>query len=575
MMFLVLFVFTITEDILFKTEQDIDFEIILKDLEYLRNNPVDVNTAGFEQFAKIPFLSSNDIIKIIEYRDKRGLFESVDELAEANLIGADLLQMIRPFLTVGEKKYMRKMLNARLRARTALPGEEQSLQYYSRTTGQLGDYSVHAVTERDPYEDDLLDHYAVGLLIDEGKRKFALGKYNLDLGAGAVLSSVGSFFRGIDFRMMLNERGLIPYTSALENGGFFGAALSDSLVLNYTIFYSNQKLDGIIDSLGFARSLDQSGEHTDSLSLSRKDRINEEIFGYDIRYRKADVLIANRSYVCTYEPSFAASDSVVKFHGSNFFLTSMEFRHYSESFVFFSEVSRSWKNHIGGLFGFSAVFPYIDFNLAGRYFPQGFYSPKGVEAEANHAAGTLDIMHRSSIIDAGISLTLDNRLDEDTTKHDLKLSFGKKLGNLDARVNFRRRYRAEDVDLSGSEVLLRLKVTRFLFFDLRFEEKSLYEEETERGIFFALELGLDLKRFDARARYGIFDTDTYAARIYAYEIDLQGVVNNRMLYGEGEYWFVYLSLRPLQKLKLSMKYSNVSRDAISNRQIGGQIDLIL
>jgi hypothetical protein len=574
-MILLLFFITITEDILFKTEQQIDFEVILRDLEYLRDNPVDINTAGVEQFASIPVLSPNDIMRIIDYREDHGLFRSVDELVEAKLIGPELLQLIRPYLVVGKKEYRIKTFKSRVRARTALPGKEESLEYYTRTAGQLDDYGVYAVTERDPYEDEIFDHYAIGLLIDGGKRKFAMGKYNLDLGAGAVLSSVGSFFRGIDFRIMLNERGLIPFTSALENGGFFGAALSDSFIVDYTLFYSNQKLDGLVDSLGFARSLDPSGDHIDSSSLSRKDMIDEEIFGYDIRYRRADLLIASRSYVCTYSPSFVVSDSVAKFYGSSFGITSVEFRHFGESFVFFSEVGRSWKNYIGGLFGFSAVFPYIDLNLVGKYFPGGFYSPKGIEAEANHATGTLDIMHRSSIINAGMSLTLDNRLDVDTTRHDMKLSFGKKLGILDARVNFRRRYRDKDVDLSGSEVLLRLKATRFLFFDVRFEEKSSYKEETETGIFFALELGLDLKRFDARARYGMFNTDTYAARIYAYEIDLQGVINNRMLYGEGDYWFVYLSIRPVQKLKLSVKYSRVNRDDVSDRNIGGQIDLIL
>lgn len=575
MTFLLLFFLTITEDVLFKTEQNIDFEIVLRDLEYLRDKPVNINTATIEQFAKIPFFSSNEIMRIIEYRQLHGPFDSVDELADARLINTDLLEIIRPFLTVGEMKYIAKALSIRCRARTDLPAEEQSLEYYSRGNGRLGDYSVYWVTERDPYEKDLLDHYAAGVLIGDGRRKFAMGKYNLDLGSGAVLSSVGSFFRGVDFRIMLNERGLIPYTSTLENSGFFGAALSDSFFIDYTIFYSNQKLDGLVDSLGFARSLDLSGEHTDSLSLSRKDQISEEIFGYEVRYRKSNVMVANRSYLCTYEPSFAVSDSVAKFYGSNFFLTSLEFRHFSESFVVFSEIGRSWKNRVGGLFGFSAVFPFVDFNLAGKYFPSGFYSPKGIEAEANRAIGTLDVMHRSRIVDAGLSLTLDNRLDEDTTKQDLKLNLGKKLGILDARVSFRRRFRSDDVELAGSEVLLRIKATRFLFFDLRFEEKSLYKEETERGIFAALELGLDFKRLDIRTRYGIFDTDTYAARIYAYEIDMQGVVNNRMLYGEGEYWFMYLSLRPLQKLKLSMKYSSVSRDTVTDKHVGGQIDFIL
>ena len=403
-------------------------------------------------------------------------------------------------------------------------------------------------------------------------RKFALGKYNLDLGAGVVLSSVGSFFRGVDYRVMANERGLLPYTSTVENGGFFGGAFSDSLAVKYTLFYSNQKLDGRVDSLGFARSFDESGQHTDSLSLSRKDRINEEIFGYDVRYRSPDMLISNRTFFCNYTPMFATTDSVHGFCGDGFFITSFEFRYFGESYMFFTEVARSWKNNLGGLFGFSAAFPGIDLTLAGKYFPTGFYSPKGIEAVANRAGGTIDIRHHSRIVDVGLNLNLDNKIDEDTTKYDFRLYFARRLGILDARVNFRRRYREEEKDITGSEVLLRIKPVGFLFFDFRFEQKLVYEEMTESGIFGALELGLDFKRFDARVRYGIFDTDSYAARVYAYEVDLPGIVNNRVLFERGQYGFVYVAFRPIHGIKVSAKYVAVSRNEETDKKLGSQID---
>ncbi len=574
-MLILLFFLTVTEDAIFKTEQEIDFALMLQDLEYLRTRPIDINTAGVDQFAEISFLSSNEILKIIAYREEHGPFGSVAELADVPGIERDLVEMIMPYLTVGVKKVEKRELNSRLRARTELPFAEPSLEYYMKTEARFGDYEVCVITERDPYEIELLDHYAAGLLVGEGERVFALGKYNLDLGAGAVISSVGSLFRGIDFRIMLNERGLIPFTSTLENGGFFGAALSDSFFVDYVLFYSNQKLDGLIDSLGYARSIDDSGEHTDSLSLSRKENINEEIFGYDVRYQTTNTLIANRSYLCRYDPSFATDDSVVKFYGSDFFISSIEFRHYGDVFVVFSEVARAWRNRLGGLFGFSAIFPWFDFNLAGKYFPGGFYSPRGVEVSPNHASGTIDIEHHSPIVDAALSMTLDNRLDEDTTKHDLRLSLRKKLGILDARINFRKRFWADDIDLSGSEAFIRLRPLRFLFLDLRFEEKSLYLEETERGVFLAFEVGFDRKTVDVRIRYGMFDTDSFAARIYAYEIDLQGVINNRMLYGEGQYGFIYVAWRPIQEIKLSMKYSAVNRTSDSDRRLGGQSDVNL
>jgi hypothetical protein len=571
-MLVFLLIITITDDLIFKTEQDIDLELILKDLEDLKSQPLDINSATIEDLAKIPYLTSNSAIKIVEFRGRYGLFRQLDDLLKIRGFDRVLVETIRPFVTVGIKRVDVKKIAARFRSQTELPRQDQSPEYYTRFGFSLDQYSVHVVTEKDAYENEFFDHYAAGLFVDDGVRKFALGKYNLDVGAGAALSTVGSFFRGIDFRIMLNERGLIPYTSTIENGGFFGAAFSDSFFVNYKLFYSNQRLDGRIDSLGYARSLDPSGDHVDSLSRSRKDQINEEIYGYDVRYRWANASIANRSYFCNYRPAFATADSHTKFYGDDFFITSIEFRYFGESFVMFSEVARAWENRVGGVFGFSTSLPYVDLNLAGKYFPEGFYSPKGIEADDDLAAAVLDLKHHSRIVDVGAVLTLDNRLSEDTTRYDLKFSFAKRLGMLNARFNIRRRYRAERRDLSGSEALLRFMITRFLFFDFRFEERSIYDEQVEKGIFGALEVGLDLKKLDVRARYGIFDTDSYGSRIYAYEIDLPGVLNNRMLYGDGDYELVYVSLRPVPQIKLSMKYSAVHRDPISDRQIGGQID---
>ncbi len=573
MIIFILLLTAVVDDVVFETEQVIDFELILNDLEYLRDHPLDINRASVGDLTKIPFLALNDAIKIVEYRAEHGPYRSLDDLISIPGFDRSLIEALAPFLAVRVKEVAVKRVGARARLQSSLPATRSSVECYTRTNILINEYGVHTVTERDPYEDRFFDHYAAGLIIDEGRRTFALGKYNLDIGAGAMLSPVGSFSRGMDFRIMLNERGVVPFTSTAEDGGFFGAALSDSLIIRYTIFYSNQKLDGSVDSLGFARSLDPSGEHVDSLSSSRRDRINEEIRGFDLRYRNDHLLVAGRAYLCTYEPAFAAEDSTEDFYGRDLFMAGAESRYLGDNYVIFSEIARSFRDRIGGLFGISTAFPFCDVIVCGKYFPRGFYSPKGVEADPDRAAGILDLQHHSSIVDVGFGLTLDNELDEDTAKQDLRLGFAKQIGMLDARVLLRRRYRGETVDLSGSEVLLRLKAARYFFLDLRFEERTVYEEEAQRGIFVALEAVVDMKRWVARVRYGIFDTDTYASRIYAYEIDLPGVINNRMLYYKGTYGFAYVSVRALESVKVTAKYSVVNRDGISDRRIGCQVDL--
>jgi len=75
-------------------------------------------------------------------------------------------------------------------------------------------------------------------------------------------------------------------------------------------------------------------------------------------------------------------------------------------------------------------------------------------------------------------------------------------------------------------------------------------------------------------RYGFFDTDSYGARIYAYEMDLPGIINNRMLYGRGHCGFVYVSVKPIAWMKVSAKYSAVRRDDEQDRKLGAQIDCV-
>ncbi len=576
-MIAILLVIILSDEVtIFEIEEERDLEVILKDMEDLRDNPLDLNTAHFKELTKVPYLSITDCLKILEYREKHGPYRSPKDLLNIPEFDPFLLDRIKYFVTVKAKPLQVGKFAARMRLQTKIPQRTFSEEYYTRTECAYGLYNLFLITEKDPYEKSFFDYYAAGIVIDHGIRKLALGKYNLDLGSGVVLSSIGSFFESIDFRMMTRERGIIPYMSVLENSGFFGIAYSDSLFLNYTCFYSNQKLDGRIDSLGLACSFDESGEHTDSLSLSRRDRIQEHLFGYDVRYRFSNLLISNRTYWCSYNPEFVCNDSLVKFYGDRFWISGIGVKYFGDFFMMFSEFARSYKNRIGGLFGFSGYFPYFDFNLAGKYFPVGFYSPKGVEAEADYIGGAVDIKHSSKIANFGTTLTMDTETDEDSMRYGLKLNFEKRMGILNAKFQIRWRYTAQTMDLSGSRIFLRIKPMKNLFLDIRLEEKYVYDSNgMEKGIFGALEAGTEFDRLRLRVRYGLFHTDSYNSRIFAYETDLPGIINNRMLYYDGDYGFIYVSFKPIDLFKISGKYSVVNRDTLSIKQFGAQLDIRL
>lgn len=559
---------------IFETEETRDFEIIVKEFESLKISPLDINTAAQEDLMKIPYLTITDCLKIIGYRQKYGPFSSVEDLS--NIPGLDQITVnrIKPYMTIKAKPFKLENLTTRIRFKKTLK-ETKSEEYYTRSQAVFNEYNIFLITEKDPYESSFFDYYASGLLIDEGKRRFAFGKYDLDLGSGVILSSVGSFFQSTDFRMITSERGIIPYTSTIENSGFFGAALSDSLFLNYTLFYSNQKLDGRIDSLGYARSFDETGKHIDSLSINRKDCINEELWGYDIKYHLPNILIANRAYLCNYNPPFVCEDSFSQFYGKNFWITGLGAKYFGDYFVLFTEVARAYKNRLGGLFGFSGLFPYnLDFNIAGKYFPLGFYSPKGIEADNDFLGLTIDVNHNSKLANLGANLNINNQTEEDSSRYDLRLNFEKGLGILNSKFQMRWRYVENTMELSGSKIFLRLAPIKIVYFDLRLEEKYIYDDTLQKGIFAGFELGIDFKKFESKIRYGVFNTDSYASRIFVYEPDLPGVINNRMLYEKGQYGLIYLGLKPINKVILSFKFSAIEKDSLT-QQIGAQFDLKL
>jgi hypothetical protein len=557
---------------IFETEDPRNFEILLDGLEELRDNPIDLNTAGFDDLSRIPYLAPKDIIKIINYRTRFGYFNHLSELLRISGFNKILLAAIEPYIRISVRKFKFRSGSERVRAQKTW-NQTGSEEVYTATRARWNDYRLTLITEQDPHETSYLDYLCAGLTVNEDFRAFALGKYDLDLGSGILFSSIGSFFQGLDFQMISHERGVIPYSSTRENGGLFGGALSDSLFIKYTLFYSNQKLDGRVDSLGQAWSLDESGEHVDSASRARRDRIREEIFGYDFKRDFGAVRLSHTTYWCMYDPAFAAADSFRKFYGDRFWMTGLNLRHEGSGYSLFGEIARGDRNRVGGLFGFSGVFPYVDFNIAGKYFPEGFYSPKGIEADNGRYLMNITLAQSSKIADLSAGLNLTDNTTEDSTRYDLKLNVGREIGRFDARLLLRWLFNEDVLALAASRVVVRAMPWDFLYVELRLEDKnSFLTSPQERGVFGALEAGLNFKRWAAKIRYGLFDTDSYGTRIIAYEPGLPGTVNNRALYNRGRYGFLLLTYKPLEKVALNIKLSALERDSLTEH-IGGQVDV--
>ncbi len=64
------------------------------------SKPVSINTAGLMEIEALPYLGIERAKDIIEYRDKNGPFESLEELTNISGIGPKTLEKLKPLITL-------------------------------------------------------------------------------------------------------------------------------------------------------------------------------------------------------------------------------------------------------------------------------------------------------------------------------------------------------------------------------------------------------------------------------------------------------------------------------------------
>lgn len=65
--------------------------------------PININTASSEEFQTLPGIGPAIAERIVAYREKHGLFRSIDDLLNVNGIGQSLIEEFRDLVTVGVK----------------------------------------------------------------------------------------------------------------------------------------------------------------------------------------------------------------------------------------------------------------------------------------------------------------------------------------------------------------------------------------------------------------------------------------------------------------------------------------
>jgi len=95
------------ENILEDITEDKDNSQFYDQVEYLLENPININNATEDDLIQIPFLDREDAAVIIKQRNALGKFDSPEQLRNTTGVSEDVINKILPFLFSPIKKHFR------------------------------------------------------------------------------------------------------------------------------------------------------------------------------------------------------------------------------------------------------------------------------------------------------------------------------------------------------------------------------------------------------------------------------------------------------------------------------------
>lgn len=595
---------------------------VLDQLEYLKAHPIDLNTATVKDLEQIPWLTPPQAQAIVDYRRRKGVFTSVEELLLVEGIDPELWARITP-LVRAKQKVRTHLLSGRWRVRVLGPNphtiirDRLSQKVYTRVDFSVkGKIGASLIWEKDAYEEQL-DDLAVGSLSLESvgfMDRLIIGNYGLEFGQGLVLWSRWGLSKSSEVISPLKKRGrgAIPYTSVDEVCPFQGiSAVASFGVVKCGFFWSRTRLDANLNPDGTVSSLYHSGLHRTDAELLKKDALGERLYGGHCSLYRGGSGVGVTFYRAHFGRRFNNLDyerNYFTFRGSSLSVYSLSGDFYLFNLNLFGEVARSAGSGQGLVMGVISNFGKLELATLIRSYDPDFYSLHGYgfadrNGRCQNEVGALVGFVYRPFRGTRLKLYFDqfrhpwrgyNRIMPTNGEDAFAQLEHRPIKGL--KITLRGRAQKEEVPGEGNKVTPRRQSNLRTQLDWRpypdldisgrlekmwVEYESLPKEEEGELLF----VGFRIKPTKALSLWGrliFFDTPSYDSRVYEYENDLPGVMSNVALFGRGRRWFLLVGYKVTDRLQVWTKYSCTSyMDYPSqegwaeskNRRLSLQVDL--
>lgn len=351
----------------------------------------------------------------------------------------------------------------------------------------------------------------------QGKlKKFVLGDYGLQFGQGLTMWSGSGFGKGAGITTIAKQDfGLKPYSSVNEASFLRGASATFSLnKFLISPFYSNKNLDASLsDSETEIGSVNSSGLHRTATEIENKNRFNSSLYGSHIQYNSDNLNLGLIAYQTSFSMPFASGKSLYEkyeFQGNS--LTNLGF-HYDYAFknsYLFGELAHSLNSGYGFINGLmTSLSPRVSLVLLHRKYTKNYHSFYNQSvSESSNAVN-------ESAFYAAMSLKFNSKWDFFLYSDFFKFPW----------LKFRL-----DAPSSGYEILAQLnyKMSKKFKIAARFKQQQREENGEEEHGFFGLET-VDKQNYRLELNYAINDRFTFRNRVELVYFQ-KGLSNNEMGY---------------------------------------------
>ncbi len=505
---------------------------------------------------------------------------------------------------------------------------------YSRFNARVRNhFSVNLTLEKDPGElftwtpasqtygfDHITAHASVQNM---GRlRTLIIGDYVANFGQGVALWRNSSFGKGRDpVRPLVRfGKGLTPYGSTDENAFFRGIASSISITPELVIsaFVSRRSLDANLllpdttdqdtpSPFSDASSLSISGLHRTPSEIEDKDAIKEDVLGGAVEYTFRSAKFGITQYHSAFNRPFQPGDAGYQqflFSGTSASMTSVFATVFRGESLLFGELARTNTGVLGGTGGVMLRFGReADILLQGRHYPRDYVSLHGYAfGERNGATQNETGVYVGLRLRPSPSWLITAYADQyrfpwsrfgaplPSTGHDLlffseyrprrwisvyaQLRSETKETGAPFRDERGREFDAlapetrQSFRLHGDYQFSRSLRLRTRFEGIRFESTD--RETTFGSLLFQEFRWLPLESLQVDTRLAFFDTESYGARVFAYENDLLYTFSIPSFSGRGQRFYVLVRWLPSAQISLQAKYGITQYE--DARSVGSGLD---